>query len=114
MSNIIPRTLVRYITRHDGTPHEPADWRDCRARNSRSSRKDKTTMNAHLRRANWCKALMYCIAFFLLLPGGAATATAPSESLMRGFQTPPPETKPWVYWYWISDNISKQGITRDL
>ncbi|MBM3890839.1 MAG: glycoside hydrolase family 2, partial [Verrucomicrobia bacterium] len=23
-------------------------------------------------------------------------------------------TKPWCYWYWISDNISKEGITRDL
>ncbi len=30
------------------------------------------------------------------------------------FRNPPDTTKPWVYWYWISDNISKEGITRDL
>ncbi len=30
------------------------------------------------------------------------------------FDNPPESTKPWVYWYWISDNISKEGITRDL
>ncbi len=32
----------------------------------------------------------------------------------RAFLDPPESTKPWVYWYWISDNISKEGITRDL
>lgn len=32
----------------------------------------------------------------------------------QGFQNPPAETKPAVYWYWISDNISSEGITRDL
>lgn len=32
----------------------------------------------------------------------------------EAFDNPPESTKPWVYWYWISDNISKEGITRDL
>jgi hypothetical protein len=36
------------------------------------------------------------------------------EQLTQGFVTPPDSVKPWVYWYWISDNISKEGITRDL
>ncbi len=30
------------------------------------------------------------------------------------FKDPPDYTKPWVYWYWIDENISKEGITRDL
>jgi len=34
--------------------------------------------------------------------------------LEEGFQHPPDYTKPWVYWYWIDENISKEGITRDL
>jgi hypothetical protein len=38
-------------------------------------------------------------------------ATDPIES---GFAAPPEQTKPWCYWYWISDNLSKEGITRDL
>ncbi len=41
---------------------------------------------------------------------GAEAASA----LERGFRAPPEATKPWCYWYWISDNISKAGLTRDL
>lgn len=47
---------------------------------------------------------------FLVVSSAAATA----DSLAIGFADPPAQTKPWCYWYWISDNISKQGITRDL
>ncbi len=49
---------------------------------------------------------------------GARNAATGAESaaaaLVRGFQQPPEVTKPWVYWYWITDNISREGITRDL
>ncbi len=37
-----------------------------------------------------------------------------TDSLALNFKTPPAYTKPWVYWYWISDHISKDGITKDL
>ena len=41
--------------------------------------------------------------------------TAPAaDSLERGFVQPPDSTKPWCYWYWITDNISREGITKDL
>ncbi len=36
------------------------------------------------------------------------------DELKKGFATPPEATKPWVYWYWINDNVSREGITRDL
>lgn len=36
------------------------------------------------------------------------------SGIERGFQTPPDSVKPSVYWYWLSDNISKEGVTRDL
>ncbi len=46
----------------------------------------------------------------LLLP-----ATLPArDSLERGFLNPPESTRPWCYWYWISDHISRDGITKDL
>lgn len=32
----------------------------------------------------------------------------------NAFLNPPESTKPWVYWYWINNNISKEGITKDL
>ena len=37
-----------------------------------------------------------------------------ADSLERGFALPPDSTKPWCYWYWITDNISREGITKDL
>ncbi|NJC28327.1 glycosyl hydrolase [Neolewinella antarctica] len=40
--------------------------------------------------------------------------TEPSQSLAGSFQNPPDETKPWLYWYWINNHISEEGITRDL
>lgn len=36
------------------------------------------------------------------------------NELEQLFADPPESTKPWVYWYWISDNISKEGISKDL
>ena len=36
------------------------------------------------------------------------------EALAEGFINPPDSVKPWVYWYWISDNNTKEGITKDL
>ena len=34
--------------------------------------------------------------------------------LERGFVSPPDSIQTSVYWYWISDNISKEGVIRDL
>ena len=34
-----------------------------------------------------------------------AQSSPAADALERGFAQPPASTKPWVYWYWISDNI---------
>ena len=52
------------------------------------------------------------LAIFLVL-SFRPLATA-ADPLAAGFAQPPDQTKPWCYWYWISDNISKEGITKDL
>ena len=44
----------------------------------------------------------------------AALRAAPAETLESGFTNMPAQTQPWCYYYWISDNISKEGITKDL
>src|SRR5512135_321963 len=54
---------------------------------------------------------------FLLLSLGAglfASVLHAGDPLAEGFANPPAQTKPWCYWYWISDNMSKEGITKDL
>lgn len=39
---------------------------------------------------------------------------APPHILKTNFKHPPEQVKPWVYWYWVSNNISKTGIEKDL
>jgi len=48
-------------------------------------------------------------------PGALPPLGLPAaDSLESGFAQPPDSTKPWCYWYWITDNISREGITKDL
>ncbi len=35
-------------------------------------------------------------------------------TIRNGFQTPADTNKVWCYWYWINDDISKEGVTKDL
>ena len=52
------------------------------------------------------------IVFLLVLLSAALPARA--SNLESGFQNPPPETRPWVYWYFMDGNLSREGITADL
>jgi hypothetical protein len=36
------------------------------------------------------------------------------QNIQTGFVTPHDTNKVWCYWYWINDDISKAGITKDL
>lgn len=46
-----------------------------------------------------------------LLPGISSLSAA---SLDEAFLNPPEDSKPWCYWYWLNNNISKDGVTKDL
>lgn len=52
------------------------------------------------------------------LPASGEISTAASDTtenaLQAGFRNPPESAKPGCYWYWLNDNLSKAGITRDL
>ncbi|QNA43465.1 glycosyl hydrolase [Lacibacter sediminis] len=37
-----------------------------------------------------------------------------AQTLEKGFINPPDSIQTSVYWYWISDNISKEGVIKDL
>jgi hypothetical protein len=41
----------------------------------------------------------------------ADRAQVPLDEL---FANPPEESKPWCYWYWLNNHISKDGVTKDL
>lgn len=36
------------------------------------------------------------------------------SNIEKGFQIPPDSVQTSVYWYWLSDNISKEGVINDL
>jgi hypothetical protein len=52
--------------------------------------------------------------FLILLIVISGKILAQNSDLLHRFQHPPVSTKPWVYWYWISGHITKEGITKDL
>jgi hypothetical protein len=36
------------------------------------------------------------------------------SAIERGFRAPPDSIKTGCYWYWLNDNLSKEGIIKDL
>ena len=43
-----------------------------------------------------------------------ARAGADEPHLERGFAHPPESARPWVNWFWLDGNITREGITADL
>ena len=54
--------------------------------------------------------LVSLLAFFAC---NIARAAEPS-ALQKEFVAPPPAARPWVYWFWLNSNITKEGMTADL
>ncbi|MEI6647150.1 MAG: glycosyl hydrolase [bacterium] len=54
--------------------------------------------------------MMKRIAILMLALINAAAA----DELQKNFVTPPAEARPWVYWFPLSGNLTKEGITTDL
>ncbi len=53
------------------------------------------------------RALAACAAAVLSL-------TICADTLEERFDAPPDSTKPYMYWYWLNNNVSAKGITADL
>jgi (4-O-methyl)-D-glucuronate---lignin esterase len=52
--------------------------------------------------------LLASAVFAAALPARAA------DDLAQGFARPPDSARPWVYWFWLNGNITREGITADL
>ncbi len=55
--------------------------------------------------------ILSAIVFASCVSDGNKTS---NEALESGFVTPPDSVRIGVYWYWISDHISKEGVVKDL
>ncbi|MDR1814958.1 MAG: hypothetical protein LBR18_08965, partial [Tannerella sp.] len=54
------------------------------------------------------------LAFAIILFSCVNNKTADYEQHKDDFRTPPPTMTTGVYWYWMADNISKDGVIKDL
>jgi hypothetical protein len=59
----------------------------------------------------WPRVLGSLAGAFLLAAGGLRAA---DPNLAAGFRQPPASARPWVYWFWLDGNVTKEGITADL
>ena len=54
-------------------------------------------------------------AFFVSLAVLLASACSDRvDTISDGFKTPPDSIRAAVYWYWLNNNISKEGVVKDL
>ena len=60
------------------------------------------------------KRLLLALPAVILLAGCGGQTSRSGQQIEEAFLNPPEEAAPWNYWYWINENISKEGITRDL
>ena len=59
-------------------------------------------------------AIGACLSFLSCNKGDISENDASFADIEQGFRMIPDSTQIGVYWYWISDNISKEGVERDL
>lgn len=58
-------------------------------------------------------SLLWMVALLSAAIARTASAVTPPE-LERLFRSPPAESLPWTFWYWMQGRVSPEGITADL
>ncbi|MBN2163785.1 MAG: hypothetical protein JXR25_14970 [Pontiellaceae bacterium] len=56
-----------------------------------------------------CKSLWVLFVVFVLW-----ASPSMAQTLESGFVSPPDDARPWVYWFWLNGNVTREGITADL
>lgn len=56
--------------------------------------------------------VLVLIIGYLFVPHALSGST--TDSLKKGFLVPPDHTRIGLYWYWMNEHVSKEGITKDL
>ena len=60
------------------------------------------------------KLTMWCVGAGLLCITPGLVRSGLAAELEEGFRQPPDAARPWVYWFWMDGNLSREGITADL
>ncbi len=54
------------------------------------------------------------VVMFSPMSFARAVKNSESTALEDGFLNPTGTAKPWVWWHWVDENVTKEGITKDL
>ncbi|MDR1610943.1 MAG: hypothetical protein LBS08_05495, partial [Candidatus Symbiothrix sp.] len=54
------------------------------------------------------------VAGMLTVSCGDRQQSVNYDKLKANFKTPPADVRTGVYWYWMHDNISVEGVQKDL
>nr|WP_319509530.1 glycosyl hydrolase [uncultured Draconibacterium sp.] len=57
---------------------------------------------------------LLAVLVFYSCQNDATISDTKFQEIKKGFQSPTDNNTLWCYWYWINDDISKEGITKDL
>ncbi|MEK6194576.1 MAG: glycosyl hydrolase, partial [Deltaproteobacteria bacterium] len=63
-----------------------------------------------MERHGFMKAIIATLSLLIF----SACLVGAKGGLESGFNNPPAQAKPHVYWFWMSGNITREGITADL
>lgn len=58
--------------------------------------------------------LIFTSTIIIIAAFGTKHSINTADAIESGFLNPPDSIQTSVYWYWISDNISKEGVVKDL
>ncbi len=63
---------------------------------------------------SWPLQLVVRLCALGILLSASFPIRAGAADLREGFVHPPASARPWVYWTWLSSNLTREGITADL
>ena len=61
-----------------------------------------------------CLRIWPALAVLLVLSSTSVASSSAPQNLASGFISPPDWARPWVYWFWLNGNITREGIRLDL
>ncbi|MHB1460010.1 MAG: glycosyl hydrolase [Armatimonadota bacterium] len=61
-----------------------------------------------------CAAILLICFVLMTLSSSRCYSSPQIDTLAHGFTNPPDEAKPRVFWYWLRNWASKEGLTKDL
>lgn len=61
-----------------------------------------------------CRLSLVCLCLLVLALVGSGRAAERRFDLETAFRHPPESARPWVYWFVMDGNLSRQGITADF